>query len=361
MIAWFFKLQPAFARLLLVTLLALSGCASAPTADPALQRFVFEQPQMGVPFRLIFYADDEAKAREAARKAFERIAQLNQIMSDYETDSELNQLSYTSGSGQVVPLSSDLWNVLSFAQQIARQSKGAFDVTIGPCASLWRKARREAELPEPWRIQHFLQRVGYTNLVLHPKNRAATLLKENMRLDLGGIAKGYAADAALEVLHQSGFPRALVAASGDLAIGDPPPGQTGWKIEVIGSDLPGAPPSFTTSLRNAGIATSGDLSQRLEINGIRYSHILDPFTCVGMTNHALTTVVAPNCTTADPLATTLSILEIPEAKRLAASRKIAFRTIRLQDEQFESYENPAFQRLKRHSSSEVERVPDRLQ
>ena len=302
---------------------------------------------MGVPFRLVFYAPDAVQAEQAARAAFDRIAELNQIMSDYETDSELNELSYTSGSGRAVPVTPDLWNVLTRSQEIARDSGGAFDITVGPCAALWRKARREKELPEPDRIQHFLERVGYTNLVLNPASRTALLQKENMRLDLGGIAKGYAADAALAILKQRGIDRALVAASGDLAIGKAPPGEPGWKIEVIGADLPGAPPSFTVVVEFAAIATSGDLSQRLEINGVRYSHILNPFTCVGMTNQALTTVIAPKCILADPLATTLSILEPEEALELARKYQVAVRTIRLEEGTPKIYVNKKFQRLKR--------------
>lgn len=340
------KIQLALPICLFLTpLFWWAGCASVAPAEN-LQRFEFERPQMGVPFRLVFYAPDQMAAEAAAKQAFARIAELNQIMSDYETDSELNQLSFTSGSGRQVPISPDLWNVLSFAQKIARQSGGAFDVTVGPCAALWRKARREQELPEPSRIQHFLQRVGYTNLVLNPTSRSALLLKENMRLDLGGIAKGYAADAALKILRRAGFSRALVAASGDLAIGDPPPGQSGWKVEVIGSDIPGAPSSFMATLRNVGVATSGDLTQHLLIDGVRYSHILNPFTCVGMTSQSLTTVIAHNATIADPLATTLSILDPGAGEQLAKKHQIAFRTIRLEEDQLRIFENEQFKKLK---------------
>ena len=340
----------AAVMLLLAGLSGGIGCASVErTAE--LERFEFEEPQMGVPFRLIFYAENAVQAEAAAAAAFARVAELNQIMSDYETDSEVSQLSYSSGSGRTVELSEDLWNVLAFAQEISRETGGAFDVTIGPCVGLWRKARREKELPEPWRVEHFLERVGYTNLVLHPETRSATLLREHMRLDLGGIAKGYAADEALKILERAGCGRALVAASGDLAIGAPPPGEKGWTVGVAGSDLPGAAPAFTVHLANAAVATSGDLSQRLEINGVRYSHILNPFTCVGMTNHALATVVAERCTVADPLATTMTILEPEEALALAAKREVAVRITRLQDGQPVIYRNEAFADLEKRGTA----------
>ena len=133
-----------------------------------------------------------------------------------------------------------------------------------------------------------------------------------MRLDFGGIAKGYAADEALAVLRQHGIRSALVAAAGDIAVADPPPGQAGWRVEVGAIDVTHAPPPRTLWLRRSAVATSGDVFQRLEIGGRRYSHILDPRTGIGLTDHSLVTVVARDATTADSLATAVSVLG-PEA------------------------------------------------
>ena len=102
---------------------------------------------------------------------------------------------------------------------------------------MWRQARREHRLPESGALREALQRSGYRKLHLDPAARTVTLDQEGMRLDLGGIGKGYAADAALAVLAELGIRRALVAASGDLAIGDPPPGRNGWSV---GIDAPNA-------------------------------------------------------------------------------------------------------------------------
>jgi thiamine biosynthesis lipoprotein len=274
--------------------------------------------------------------------AFARVAELNRILSDYDTDSEISKLSQSSGQGREVPLSPDLWAVLSKSQEISRLSGGAFDVTIGPCIGLWRKARREKKLPEPERIAHFRERVGYQNLVLNEKNHSATLLKKEMRLDVGAIAKGYAGDEAIKVLRAVGISSALVAASGDLSIGDAPPGQKGWRIQISGYDITNGPPSEVALLRDCGVATSGDVFQRLEIDGVRYSHILNPFTCVGMTNHALATVIAPNCITADGLATTMTIMEPKAALKVAAHFKAGVRIIELNDGSPAVYKNRRF-------------------
>jgi FAD:protein FMN transferase len=324
-------LSPLHKACAAVALLLLAGCTSL-REDAALRRFEFEQPQMGVPFRVVLYAPDSQQAEAAANAAFQRIEQLNAIMSDYETDSELSVLSRTSEEGSPeVRVSPDLWTVLERAQRLARQTEGAFDITVGPCVALWRKARREQQLPDPARLQNARAKIGYENLILNDKTRTARLIRRGMRLDLGAIAKGYAADEALKVLRVLGFARAFVAASGDLALGDPPPGETGWRVEIVGYDDSGGPPAGVTLLANHGIATSGDLFQRVEINGVRYSHILDPRTCIGLTNHALATVIARDCMTADALATASTILPQQAALDVAADYKAAVRIVSLEN------------------------------
>jgi thiamine biosynthesis lipoprotein len=129
-----------------------------------------------------------------------------------------------------------------------------------------------------------------------------------MLLDLGGIAKGYAADEAMQVLKQHGIRSALVAAGGDIVVSEPPPGSTGWTIGVAPLDSPEKPPTQLLLLRNAAVSTSGDAEQYVEINGKRYSHIVDPKTGVGLTGHSSVTIVAPNGTSSDSLATAVSVL-----------------------------------------------------
>jgi len=328
-------------------LLLLAGCATMPDADSAkLERFEYEQPQMGVPFRMVLYAPDEAAARNAAEAAFARIAELNSLLSDYETDSELSVLSRSSEQGSPeTRVSSDLWRILEASQAMARETDGVFDITLGPCVALWRKARREKQMPDPARLEAAREKVGYENLVLNPKNQSAKLLRFGMRLDLGAIAKGYAADEALKTLRARGINRALVAASGDIAAGDPPPCKKGWTIEIIGYDRPGGPPSGRAILANGGVATSGDLFQRVEINGVRYSHILDAATCLGMTNHALATVIAQNCFTADRLATACAVLEGEAALKLAARHGAAARIVAMKGEAPAATSNWRFERM----------------
>jgi thiamine biosynthesis lipoprotein len=312
----------------------LVGCAAMPPQQ--LTRYEFERPEMGVPFRIVLYSASAETATNAAEAAFKRVADLNDIMTDYEYDSELSRLSRTSGSGEAVKVSEDLWKVLLKSQEIARASNGAFDVTVGPYVQLWRRARREKKLPPAENIEKARPRVGYTNVVL--KDHTVELKAPDMRLDLGGIAKGYAADEALKILRQNGITRALAAASGDIALGDAPPDQAGWKIELLeAQDRRGR--AFLI-LKNCGVSTSGDLFQFVEIDGKRYSHMVDPRTGIGLTDRSLVTVVAKNAFTSDSLETTICVMprgdglrlarrygaEAREIRQLGSSEKVEFST-----------------------------------
>jgi thiamine biosynthesis lipoprotein len=262
---------------------------------------------MAVPFRLVFYAADASTATQAARAAFARVAQLNAILSDYEPESELRRFCATAGSGQKVKLGADLWQVLEKAQQVADRSQGAFDVTVGPVVRLWRRARRLGELPAPESLQAARSLVDYRLLRLHAESRTAELTKPGMRLDLGGIAKGYAVDVALAVLREHGISRAMVEAGGDITLGEGPPGQAGWRLGIAPSE-PQGPPRLYLALSRTAVATSGDMFQFVEIDGKRYSHIVDPRTGTALTDRLTVTVIASDGLTADAWATALSVL-----------------------------------------------------
>jgi thiamine biosynthesis lipoprotein len=336
------------ASVLLIGLVCLAQFGAA-AADQGPSRFEFEEPEMGVPFRILLYAPDSSKAEEAARAAFARVAQLNQIMSDYETDSELNELSRTSGKSMAVHVSDDLWTVLERAQEFARMSNGAFDVTVGPVVSLWRKARREHRLPDPEKLAQALKAVGYKKMQLDPPTHKVELLVPGMKLDLGGIAKGYALDEEIKVLQAHGIERALVSGGGDMAISGPPPGKTGWRVEIAPLDVTNAPPKKFVLLANAGLATSGDTFQRLEIDGKRYSHIVDPQTGIGITDHSLVTIIADGCMTADGSSKIVSVLGPDRGLKIIQSLPgVEAHVMREPLDQLEIRETPGFGRFYDH-------------
>ncbi|GAB3180309.1 FAD:protein FMN transferase [Telluribacter humicola] len=269
---------------------------------------------MGSQFRLIFYAPDSSTAQRAASQAFGRIEELNNILSDYRDGSEINRLSARSGTGEWVGVSPELFDVISASRQISQRTGGAFDITVGPVVQLWRRAMRRSYFPEQEAIRQARQSVGYRYIKLDAPQRKVLLLRKGMRLDVGGIGKGYAADEAVRVLREMGINSVLVDAGGDLTLGDPPPGQSGWRVEV--SSGTNADSVQTLELSNVGIATSGASYRYLEHQGKRYSHIVDPRTGVGLLHHVRTTIIAPNGTLADALATALSVAGIDRGKKL---------------------------------------------
>lgn len=302
----------------------VSSSVSVPPAvagDPpervgaALTRFIYTQYHMGVDARLLVYAPDRPTAERAGAAAFARIAALDSIMSDYRRDSELTRLCARAGDPPV-RVSADLFLVLRRAQKVAERSGGAFDVTAGPLIALWRQARKTTVLPDPAEIERARGLVGWRKLRLNEAARTAQLTARGMKLDLGGIAKGYAADGAQRVLKQHGITRALVELGGDIVVSGPPPGTDGWTIRVpnAGDDRGPADLRFT----DRAISTSGDTEQFAVIGGRRYSHIVDPRTGQALTNRVQVTVTAPDGLTSDPLSTALSVLGEEHGKLLRA-------------------------------------------
>jgi FAD:protein FMN transferase len=313
----------AAARVLLgrcaIAISAIAGSISLSVADEQpLTRFEFEQVRFAAPARLVFYASTEEVANKLSRAVFDRLKQFDRIMSDYDPDSELSKLCETAGSGQAVPVSDELWEVLSASQRFAKETDGAFDVSVGPVVKLWRIARRTKKLPSPDAIREAVSRTGWKSVVLDESKKTVELRLKGMQLDLGGIAQGYAADEGLKILKEGGVTRALVDISGDIRLGDPPPGEQGWKIEIESLKRPGAAAAEKPAagdgkrlrmllLSNAAVSTSGDVYQFVEIEGVRYSHIVDPKTGIGLTRSCSVTVIAPDALTADAIDTALCV------------------------------------------------------
>lgn len=286
-----------------------AGCAwGAPPANSEPARYEFRRVLMGVPFTITVYSADEPAANAAAQAAFSRVKQLNALLSDYDPDSELSRLCRDSGPGRPIKVGPELRFLVGRSLELAKQSDGAFDISVGPIVQMWRKARRKKALPDPEALHAALQLVGYQSICLDDSTQTVELFKPGMKLDLGGIAKGYAADEALAVLKRHGITQALVAAAGDIVAGDPPPGRDGWRIGIASLERPDAPPERFVQLRNHAISTSGDAYQYIEINGKRFSHIVDPKTGLGLTRRMSVTVIAPEGVTADSLASTICVL-----------------------------------------------------
>lgn len=255
---------------------------------------------MGTKFTVLCYAADRAAAEKAATAAFVLAEKVNQAASDYLPESELSQLA-AKPIGTPIPLSPLLYGLLDHSHKLAEASDGAFDPTLGPLTKLWRITRDQGRLPDAEKLRAALAATGWRHFTLDPQTRSITFHRENMAFDLGGIAKGYAADLMLESLAEAGISRTLITAGGDIRLGDPPPGRDGWKVAVQTSS-PSRPDEILL-LSNSAVSTSGDLHQSVEIDGVRYSHILDPATGLGLTRRIAVTVIADEAKLSDPLAT----------------------------------------------------------
>jgi thiamine biosynthesis lipoprotein len=272
---------------------------------PALDRFGKTEKHMGADFTVKLFARDEEEARAGFREAFAIIAEYDRLLSDYNAESELMQLCAKSPTREPVAVSPQLFNVLSQAQAMSEKTDGAFDATVGPLTRLWRRARRQRELPTEEERIAALAAVGWKNVVLEAERRVS-LKKPKMQLDLGGIAPGAAAQQALVRLKEMGIASALVDASGDVSLGDAPPGEKGWKIGIAPLRA-NSPPEYFLTLANCAVATSGDAFRGVTIDGVRYSHIVDPATGLGVKHRSSVTVIAADGGTADALATAMSV------------------------------------------------------
>ena len=303
-------------RIILGSLVLLAFALSA----HAQQRYDFSAPLMATTFRISLHADSKEQAEAAADAAFKHIAYLNTDFSDYEPNSELLQLCKT-GPNKPFKASPALFDLISRSLDLARLTDGAFDITCGNLTQLWRRTKRVKKLPPTDRLAKALAATDWRAVQLDAKAPTITLLKPGMLLDLGGIAKGYAADEGLRILREHGLTRALVMAGGDIAIGDSPPGEDAWEIKLrtFTKPTPDAEEQMeTVRLKHCGVSTSGDLYQFTEIEGVRYSHILSPKTGLALTTRIACSVIAPDCTTSDALATAMCVLGKERGEKLVS-------------------------------------------
>lgn len=286
------------------------------------RKFSYSEMKMGSAFNLIIVSADSNKANHLARKSYELVDSLNHIFSNYDSSSELSKINASAG---LLPykMSTAMLDLVQKSQYAYIQSKGAYDISIGPLSSLWRKARKAKLFPEASTVLATKKLVGFAQIKINKRLGTIFLPNANMQLDFGGIAKGYIAQWVINFLKANGIQQALVDAGGDIVMSGPPLNQKGW---LIGVNLPETTDQLLNKklqLSNCSVATSGDVYQFIEYKGVKYSHIINPLTGYGVTNLRNVTIVAKTGATADWLATACSILPIKEAKQLAISHQAA--------------------------------------
>ena len=307
---------------LLVSCLGISVLSACQSNGPVTtqsevdtQKFEFSRIVMGAPCRVVFYAPHEEAANQSARAVFERLGRIEEALSDWMPASETRQL--PSASGVSVTVGPDLANALSVSLNYARMTGGAFDPTVGALTKRWRAARSDGRTPDTTELQTLRARCGWQQVQCDAVTHTYTALVPGLELDFGGIGQGIGADAALAVLRERGITRALIDLSGDIAVSDPPPGRSGWKIDLDD------PWHTQLELANAAVTTSGDRFQHMDVatdsgTTTRGSHIIDPATGEPLTTRVEVVVVARTAVEADALATALSVMG-PERGRALLS------------------------------------------
>lgn len=288
-----------------------------------------ERILMGTFARVEAVAGGRQTARSAIEAAFEKLEWIDDLMSDYKDDSELsrvNRLAY----GRAVPVSSELFEVLAASVEYSRRTDGAFDVTVGPLVDLWRRAAEANEAPGTEQIAGAEAKVGYKKLLLDANLMSVRFAVDGMRLDLGGIAKGYAIDRAVEAMKTAGASGGMVDVGGDIrcfgrpadrakwlvGLQDPESADSGQWTAYSGEEQTGGPAEMLSPgevlmvlrLEDAAVATSGDYRRFEMIGGKRYSHIIDTKKGEGADKLSSVTIIAETATDADALATAVSVM-----------------------------------------------------
>lgn len=250
---------------------------------------------------------------KAIREAFEALKKVDALMSTYKEDSEISILN-REGKAQV---SEETLEVIEDAIKFSNLTDGAFDITCRPLINLWKKAKKEEKVPTEEEIEEAISLVGYQRIIL--EGNQIRLEKKGMQIDLGGIAKGYAVDKAIEALKKNGIKRALVNAGGDLyALGTDPQGEK-WQIGV---QDPREEDKIIDiiKVKDKAVATSGDYRRYFTLEGKRFSHIVNPKTGLTVQDVPMSvTIIGPDATTTDALSTGVFVLGPEEGMKLIES------------------------------------------
>ena len=295
------------------------------TAAALAERLEFTEMHMGVPVRIVLHAPSEAQGRAAARAAFDRVRAWDDALTDWRADSPAMRLPQRAGDAAIVD--GRLRLALEAAHRLGTATGGAFDASLGRLTALWRQARRTGTPPAAGALDEARAASGPDAWSWESESARFTARRDGVRMDFGAIGQGLAADDALAALREAGFPSALVDASGDIAVGAPPPGQEGWRI-VVEPEFDGQP-AEALLLRDCGVSTSGDRAQRAQVAGAMVSHLVDPRTGAPLPAPRQATVVARDATTADALATALCVLEARDAAAVASTFGVSARLDRI--------------------------------
>jgi thiamine biosynthesis lipoprotein len=291
----------------LLVLLCSGGIASTPCSAAQDSLFRESRPAMGTTVEIFLYASTRDRAATLFEAAFQEIERIESALSTYRSTSEISRINAAAAHRPVVT-DPEVFGLIVRALEYGRRTGGAFDVTVGPLVKAWGFFRGDGRYPSADALSEACAKVGWQRVAVDAARRSIRFLTAGLELDLGGIGKGFALDGAARLLRGHGVDRALlgVGQSSYVAIGAPPDAR-GWPITVPSPHNPARALS-TILLRDRSLSTSGSDQQYFEVDGQRYSHIIDPRTGEPVTGMVQVTVIAPTATESDALSTALFVL-----------------------------------------------------
>ena len=268
---------------------------------------------MGTFSRVVVVAPSEPTANACIQAALDVQRRIEALMSYHLEDSELNKVNRHGAQGPL-PVNPMTFEVLQRAVDFSRLTDGAFDVTVGPLVDLWRQAGEADTPPTEEALAQARRKVGFEKLILNDKEMTVAFAVEGMRIDVGGIAKGYAVDKSVEAMLKRGATGGMVDLGGNIrCFGRAPQGQEHWRIglqdpNVAPDELGTKKPLLVLTITDESVATSGDYRRFTKVQGERQSHVLDAHTGRGAAKLTSVTVIAPDATSADALSTAVNVL-----------------------------------------------------
>lgn len=271
-----------------------------------LKKYSKTELLMDTVFEIAVYTEDSAEGNRLLRDAFNKVRDLERLLSRYVKNSDVDRINQKAGSEEV-QVSFKTLHLIERSLYFSEISEGHFDITIAPLLSLWGFGTGEERVPSEEEINEVLPQVNYQKIVLDDEENTVFLPEENMAVDLGGMAKGFIVDQIVEYLLEQGVEKAFVNAGGDIRVIGDRPDENPWRIAIR---HPRQRDQHTAVLpvSNQAIVTSGDYERFITVDGERYHHILNPYTGMPADQAISVTIIAPDCMTADALSTAVFIL-----------------------------------------------------
>jgi thiamine biosynthesis lipoprotein len=255
-------------------------CVMAFAAPALAQQVRLERSfdAMGTTFSIDVYGSSQGAIQAATESAFEEVHRLDQMLSNYISDSELSQVNARAAVSPV-KVSREFFDLLEACVDYSSKSEGSFDITVGSLMKVWGFYKGSGHLPHRAEVRTALESVGYRNIILDPGALSVRFRRPGVTLDPGGVGKGYAVDKMVEVLRQNGVTSALVSGGGSsiYGLGVPPNENRGWYVRIR-DPKDEKKTAAEVYLHNNSLSTSGNYEKFFWAEGKLYSHIMDPRT-----------------------------------------------------------------------------------